>query len=441
LRSAAFAAALAFAAVATPALAEPFDPAAAKTQIQAELDRSYPRLDVIYKDLHRHPELGFQEVRSAKILAGEMRKLGFEVTEGVGKTGVVAVYRNGAGPTVMVRTELDALPVEEKTNLPYASHDQQVGPDGGKTFVMHACGHDVHMAWWLGTAEALVRLKDRWHGTLVFVAQPAEEVLGGAKAMVEAGLFTRFPKPDYAFAAHVGPAPAGMIAVKQGVTSSASDALLVTFNGRGSHGSAPQFSIDPVVMGARFVTDVQTVISREKDPAAFGVVTVGSFQAGTAGNIIPDKAVLRLSLRSFTPEVRQQLMHGVEKTAQGVAEMAGAPAPEVTRLYGTGPVINDPELAAKSAAMLQQAFGRDVVLIGADRPGFSASEDFSVYTDAGVRSVFYWVGGYDPKVLQDDKARGIPVPINHSPEFAPAPEPSIRTGAEVLALSVMSVAR
>ena len=281
-----------------------FDVAAARQQIDALYTKQYPHLDSLYKDIHQHAEISFQENRTAGLLAGEMRKLGFEVTEHVGKTGIVAIYRNGPGPTVMVRTELDALPMEEKTGLPYASRNQQP-LDGQPTFTDHSCGHDSHMAWWLGTATTLVELKAQWRGTLMFIGQPAEEVAAGAKAMLDDGLFTRFPKPDIGFAAHVGPAAFGTVAIKEGVVTSASDAIVLTFNGVGAHGSMPNKSIDPVIMGAHFVTDVQTLISREKDPLVFGVVTVGSFQAGTVGNIIPDRAVLKLSLRSFDPETPQ----------------------------------------------------------------------------------------------------------------------------------------
>lgn len=309
------AAALAFpgTALATPTLDVP----AAKARIEASLAKTYPDLERIYKDIHAHPELAFQENRTATLLATRMRQLGFTVTEHVGKTGIVAVLRNGPGPTVLVRTELDALPVEEKTGLPYASTVQTTGADGKATFVAHACGHDSHMAWWIGTAEALLAMKDQWRGTLLFVAQPAEEIVAGAKAMLADGLFTKFPKPDYGFAAHVDPSPIGTVVVKQGVVTSASDTILITFKGVGAHGSMPDKSIDPIIEGAHFVNDVQTVISREKDPQKFGVVTVGSFQAGTVANIISDHADLQLTLRSYDPDVRKVLNDGVVTTAKG----------------------------------------------------------------------------------------------------------------------------
>ena len=247
----------ALAIVPTLAQAAPsFDSAAAKKQIDAQLDKSYPELDALYKDIHAHPELAFQETRTAALLATRMRKLGFTVTEHVAKTGIVAIYKNGPGPVVLVRTELDALPLEEKTGLPYASHAQQT-VDGKLTYVDHACGHDSHMAWWVGTAQTLLAMKSRWHGTLMFVGQPAEEIISGAKAMIADGLFTRFSKPDYGFAAHVGPEPIGKVTVKQGVTSSASDTVLITFHGVGAHGAMPDKGIDPIVEGVHFVDDVQ----------------------------------------------------------------------------------------------------------------------------------------------------------------------------------------
>src|ERR1700692_120863 len=269
-----------------------------KAAIEASVEGDYPKLDALYKDLHAHPELAFEEVKTAAKLATEMRALGFEVTEKVGKTGLVAIYKNGDGPTIMVRTELDALPMEEKTGLAYASHDK-TNWYGRETFVAHSCGHDIHMASWVGTAKTLVGLKDQWKGTLMFIAQPAEEVGAGADAMLAEGLFIRFPKPDAGFALHDQPFPYGYVRYRVGVGSSNADDLYIRFKGRGGHGAVPQATIDPVMMASRFVVDVQSVISREKDPTEFGVVSIGSLHAGTAGNIIPDEAVLRGTIRTF----------------------------------------------------------------------------------------------------------------------------------------------
>jgi hippurate hydrolase len=415
-----------------------FDVAAAKLRIDRTLDALYPHLDALYKDIHAHPEVAFQENRTAALLAAEMRKLGFQVTEHVGKTGIVALYRNGPGPTVLVRTELDALPMEEKTGLPYASRAQQT-VNGHVSYVAHSCGHDSHMAWWVGTAAALIGMKNQWHGTLLFIGQPAEETVEGAKAMLADGLFTRFPKPDVGFAAHVGPTAFGTVTVKDGAVSSASDGIDIVFNGRGAHGSMPDKSIDPIVMGARFVSDVQTVISRQKDPQAFGVVTVGSFQSGTVDNIIPDSAELKLTLRSYSPEIRKLLIEGVERTAKASAEMSNAAPPTITYLHGTAAVHNDGALAVRVAAVLETAFGSELKFVPATLPGATASEDYSEYIDAGVPSVFLGIGGDDPKMLADYKADGKPVPVNHSPYFAPVPEPTIRTGVMALTLAVLMV--
>ena len=371
-----------------------------------------------------------------------MRALGFTVTEHVGKTGVVALYRNGNGPTVLVRTELDALPMQEKTGLPYASTAQQPGEDGKPTFVDHSCGHDSHMAWWIGTAEALLAMKDRWQGTLMFVAQPAEERGGGARAMLADGLFTRFPKFDYGFAAHVGPDVAGTVTVKQGAATSTADTILITFKGVGAHGSMPDKSIDPIVEGAHFVDDVQTVVSRQKDPQRFGVITVGSFQAGTVANIIPDHADLQLTVRSYEADVRKVLNDGVTTTANAVAQMAGAPAPDIRHAAAAIAVVNDIALAAAMADVLKAALGdHRVTLVPAEKPGWTASEDYSEFVMAGMtRSVYFGIGGDDPAVIARYKADGKPLPVNHSPYFAPDPEQAIRTGVETLSLAVLSVA-
>jgi hippurate hydrolase len=421
----------------SPALAAPLDVAGVKAAVDAQLDKDYPRLDALYKDIHQHPELGFQEVNTAAKLAKEMKALGFTVTEHVGKTGVVAVLKNGEGPSVLVRTELDALPMEEKTGLPYASTAKTTW-NGKETFVDHSCGHDIHMASWIGTARALVALKGQWKGTLVFVAQPAEETVNGAKSMLDDGFIQRFGKPDYGFALHVGPGAAGQVYYKAGALTSNSDSLELTFNGRGGHGSMPASTIDPVMMAARFTVDVQSVISREKDPAAFGVVTVGSIQAGSAGNIIPDKSVLRGTIRTYDAPVRDKILAGVERTAKAVAEMSGAPAPDLAIVPGGKAVVNDAALTARTAEVFKAAFGANAVAIPS--PG-SASEDYSEFIIAGVPSLYFSIGGYDPKVMEAAKASGKPLPVNHSPYFAPVPEPSIRTGVEAMTLAVMNVAQ
>lgn len=428
--------AIAAAACFTPAAAFALDVTDAKARIVAELDRSYPALDALYKDLHAHPELGFQEVATARKLAKEMRDLGFEVTEKVAETGIVAILRNGPGPTVMVRTDLDGLPMEEKTGLPYASR-QKATWGFKETFVAHSCGHDIHMASWVGTAKVLVAMKDKWRGTLMFVGQPAEEASDGAKRMLADGLFKRFGKPGAGFALHVGAAAHGeVIYNKPGAVTSNSDGLEITFKGRGAHGSAPSASIDPVVMASRFVLGVQTVVSREKDPAAFGVVTIGAIQGGSAGNIIPDNVVLRGTIRSHSDDVRKKMHAGIQRTAKAVADMAGAPAPDVKIAHGHDAVINDEVLVTRTAEVFKTAFGDKAVLRAAPS---SASEDYSDFIAAGVPSVYFFIGGMDPKAVAQAKAEGKSMPSNHSPFFAPVPEPTIRTGVEAMSLAVLNV--
>jgi amidohydrolase len=417
------------------AAAKPADVARQKAQIDAGLDKAYPHLDALYKDIHQHPELGFQEVETAAKLAKEMRALGFEVTEHVGKTGVVAIYRNGKGPTVMVRTELDALPMEEKTGLPYASHAVTTW-QGKPTPVAHSCGHDIHMAAWVGAAQQLVAMKSQWRGTLMFIGQPSEETVGGARAMIADGLFTRFPKPDIGFAQHVGPGPTLGVSYRAGANSSSADGFEITFQGRGAHGSRPQLSIDPVMEAARFTVEVQTIVSREKDPAAFGVLGVGSIVSGSAGNIIPDQAVLRGTIRSYDDATRQLLKEGLARTAKAVAEMARAPAPTVTFDQGASAVVNDAAVTARTAPVFKAAFGAHAV--EATSPG-SASEDYSEYIIAGVPSLFWGLGGLDPKVIAEYRAKGLEPPGNHTPQFAPTPEPTIRTGVEAMTLAVLNV--
>ncbi|MBV7539288.1 amidohydrolase [Duganella sp. sic0402] len=392
----------------------------------AVINGIYPQLDAIYKDLHANPEIAFQETRTAGKLAAEMRKIGFEVTEKVGKTGVVAIYKNGPGPLVMVRTELDGLPMDEKSGLPYAS----------KNGAAHSCGHDVHMTAWLGTARALVTLKSQWKGTLMFIGQPAEETVSGAKAMLEDGLFKRFGKPDYAFALHSWPLAYGTIGYNSGAVSSNSDAIEITFKGRGGHGSAPDKALDPITIAARFVVDVQTVISREKDPKEFGVVTIGAINGGTVGNIIPDTVKVRGTIRTYSPAVREKILAGVRRIANASAAMADAPAPDVELIPGGIAIDNNDALVTRTEGVLKQAFGDANV---ARMPAMTASEDFSQYLLQGVPGMFFFTGVYDPKVVAEAEKGGKPVAFNHSPFYAPVPEPSIKTAAQAMTLAVMNV--
>ena len=426
--------ALLLASAAIPALAQPAAPL--NKDVATRVDAMYPWLDTIYKDLHAHPEIAFQETRTAGKLAAEMRKLGFTVTEKVGKTGVVAVLKNGAGPTVLVRTDMDGLPMEEKTGLPYASRARATS-EGRDTFVTHSCGHDIHMTSWLAAARTLVELKSQWKGTLVFIGQPAEEIVSGAKAMLDDGLFKRFPKPDYAFALHSWPLAHGTVGFNDGAVSSNSDSLEITFKGRGGHGSAPDKTVDPIAIAARFVVDVQTVVSREKDPKEFGVVTVGAIQGGTVGNIIPDSVQVRGTIRSYSPAVRAKLLDGVKRIALASAAMANAPTPQVELIPGGTAIMNSEALVAQLEPVFKDAFGD----ANAQRmPAMTASEDFSQYVDQGVPSVFFFTGVYDAKdVAEAAREGGKPIAFNHSPFYAPVPEPSIKTAAQAMSLAVLDV--
>jgi len=431
-----FAVGLFMAGVATGAQAAPFEPGAARARVEQVLSRDLSRLDALYMDIHRHPELAFQEKATAAKLAREMKAAGFTVSEGVGGTGIVAVLKNGAGLTVLVRTELDALPMAERTGLPYASSAVTTW-QGRETPVAHSCGHDIHMAAWVGAARALAALKNEWSGTLIFVGQPAEETTSGAQAMLEDDFVRRFGKPDYAFALHVSPAPAGTVLYRSGPMSSTSDSLEIVFHGRGGHGSAPAATIDPVLMAARFTVDVQSVISREKAPEAFGVVTVGAIVAGDAGNVIPDEAVVRGTIRSQDDAVRAKLLAGIRRTAQAVSDMAGAPAATVTIAAGGKMVVNDPALSERTEAVFKQAFGKGAQPFPIIMSG---SEDFSEFVNLGVPSVYFLIGGLEPAFFANAIKAGH-LPINHSPDFAPEPEPTIATGATAMALAVMNVAR
>jgi amidohydrolase len=326
--------------------------------------------------------------------------------------------------------------MQEKSGLPYASQATAMYRDE-KTFTAHSCGHDIHMAAWVGTARQLIALKAKWKGTLVFVAQPSEETVGGARAMLADGLWDKIGgKPDYGFALHVGNDPAGQVSYKAGVLTSTSDGLDITFNGRGGHGSMPASTIDPVLMAARFTVDVQSVISREKDPSAFGVVTVGSIQAGSAGNIIPDKARIRGTVRTQDAAVREKILAGVERTVKAVVDMAGASPADVKITPGGKMVVNDAALTERTAVVFKAAFGKNAV--PQDKPG-SASEDYSEFILAGVPSVYFGIGGYAPAEIAKAQAEGRSVPTNHSPFFAPTPEPTIRTGVEAMTLAVLNV--
>jgi len=406
------------------------------TPTRADVDAIYPDIEALYLDLHRNPELAFQETRTAATLAARVKALGFEVTTGVGKTGVVAVMRNGAGPTVMLRTELDALPVEEKTGLPFASVVVTKNAAGQLVPVMHACGHDLHMAAWAGAARVMAEHRDRWRGTLVMVGQPAEEGTAGASAMLNDGLFTRFPRPDFALSLHDDDTmPAGTIGYHPGYFRAMSDAVTITVYGRGGHAAMPHNTVDPVVLAARIVLSLQTVVARENNPVDPVVVTIGSIHGGTQGNIIPDEVRLQLSVRTYTPAVRTRTLAAIRRIAKGEAIAAGAPRePQVDAPAVAGaPVYNDPALTLRLADALKRGLGEAEVV---EMPQKMTSEDFAQYGLAGVPSVLLHIGAVDPAKLAAARDTGIPVPAPHSPEWAPEREPTLKAAvrAEVTAL-------
>jgi len=398
----------------------------AQAPTPAEVNSIYPSAYALYLDIHEHPELSSQEVQTATKLAGRFRELGYEVTEHVGGTGIVALMRNGDGPTIMLRTELDALPVEEKTGLPYASKVHEKDPSGHDVPVMHACGHDLHMAAIYGTAAIMAHTKDTWHGTLMIIGQPAEETITGAKAMLADGLLTRFPKPDAGVALHVGNGlEAGKVGVGAGYRLASADSLRVTIYGKGSHGSAPENSIDPVVIAARTVIALQTIVSREVTPGEAAVVTVGYIRAGTKNNIIPDEAELGLTVRTYNPAIRKQVLAAISRIVKAEAEAAGVQRlPTVDHYESTDALYNDPVLNARLTPVLASALGKDNV---ETTEAVMASEDYSYFVEAGIPSFFYGLGGSDPEKLAQSKATGVPLPSNHSPLFAPDAPPALRT--------------
>jgi hippurate hydrolase len=406
------------------------------TPSPAEIDAIFPDVDALYIDLHRTPELGFQETQTAARLAARVKTLGFDVATGVGKTGIVAVLRNGPGPTVMLRTELDALPVEEKTGLPFASTVVVKSAAGQSTPVMHACGHDLHMAAWAGTARLMAEQRNRWSGTLVMVGQPAEEGLGGARAMLTDGLFTRFPRPDFALSLHDDDTmPAGTIGYHPGFFRAMSDSVTITVYGRGGHGAMPHNTVDPIVLASRIVLSLQTIVSRENNPVEPVVITVGSIHGGTQANIIPDEVRLQLSVRTYTEEIRARTFAAIRRIAKGEATAAGAPREPLveTPARANPPVYNDPPLTLRLAAALKKGLGESVVV---EMPAKMTSEDFSEYGLAGVPSALLHVGAVHPSKLAAARQSGIPVPAPHSPEWAPEREPTLKGAirAEVTAL-------
>jgi amidohydrolase len=367
------------------------------------LDDRIPDLELLYRDLHEHPELSFQEERTASVMAARLVAAGLEVTTGVGKTGVVGVLRNGEGPTVLLRADMDALPVQEVEKVPYRSRATGVDPDGIAAPVMHACGHDTHMTALIGAVEQLAAHRDAWSGTVLAVLQPAEEVGGGAKAMLDDGFLERFPRFDVALGQHITSAPSTHLYLCPGVFMAAADSFRVTIRGRGGHGSSPQNTIDPVVIAASTVLRLQTIVSREVAPDEVAVVTVAAIHAGRKENVIPAEAELKLNVRTFDPDVRDRVLAAITRIVNAEAAAAGAPAPEIAPINGFPLLRNDVEATSRIRAAFTEAFGAGFVHETTPKAG---SEDFGCFAEAaGVPSVFWNFGGFDPALYPDDPAR------------------------------------
>jgi hippurate hydrolase len=402
-----------------------------------------PALVELYKDLHANPELSFQEVETAKKLAARARAMGFEVTEGVGKTGVVAVMTNGDGPTVMLRADMDGLPVIEQTGLPYASKRRAVPQTGIETGVMHACGHDTHMAAWIGTAQQLVARRNQWSGTLVMILQPAEEIGEGAKAMLDDGLYTRFPKPDYVLAFHdAAQAPAGHIGYANGFALANVDSVDIVVPGVGGHGAYPHTTKDPVVLASAIVMRLQTLVSRELNPTDSAVVTVGSFQAGSKHNIIPDEARLQITVRSYSDAARKQLLEGIARIARGEAIAAGMPEDKLPKVTVADPYVpatyNTPALTERVVAGLKPRFEGRVFEV----PAVMGGEDFSQFYRAdreNVESLILWVGGVRAEEWAKAQKGEITLPSLHSPFWAPDAPVVIATATEALTAATLDL--
>lgn len=437
-------------------------PQASSSQIEitADMPTSGTNLIDLYKYFHTHPELSFKEVKSSTIMANELTSLGFEVTtglgdewtrakslrdngvvrDGVGGYGVVGVYRNGEGPTVLIRADMDALPVAERTGVPHASKVVDETWTGVTNGVMHACGHDIHMTSWVGTARNLIAAKDEWSGTLVMIAQPAEELGNGAQAMIADGLFERFPLPDYNLALHVSASvPSGKVAYSSGFALANVDSVDITVKGVGGHGAYPHTTKDPVIVGASIVTAVQTLVSRNVNPQTPAVVTVGSFQAGAKHNIISDEAKLLLTVRSYDDETRSMLLEGIERIAKAQALAFGAPEPEIfIEPDYTPSTYNEPALAAKAAAAIADVIGAENI----DQVDpVMGGEDFSQYgrTDANIPGLIFWVGAVEPGKWQAAQDSALGLPSLHSPFFAPDYEPTIETGVKSMTASALAL--
>lgn len=419
----------------TPAMAQ---------DVRSAVAGDMPKLMAVYRDLHANPELSMQEVRTPARLAAEARKLGFSVTEKVGKTGVVAVMKNGPGPVLMIRADMDGLPVVEQTGLPFASTIRATARSGVETGVMHACGHDTHMTAWLGTARRLAAARDRWSGTLVMILQPGEETGEGARAMLEDGLYARFPKPSTVLAFHDAAAlPAGTIGVTPGYALANVDSVDISVKGVGGHGAYPHTTKDPIVLASRIVTALQTLVSRENNPADPAVVTVGSFQSGAKHNIISDEAKLQLTVRSYTPEVRKLLLDGIRRISRGEAIAAGMPEdrmPVVTvreEMY-TPSTFNTEKISNRALELFTQTFGQERVR---KVPAVMGGEDFSRFwlADKSMESLIFWVGGTPKAQYEAAGGDAAKLPSLHSPFWAPDAEAVISTATEAMTVAALDI--
>ena len=409
------------------------------TVLDSRIRDLLPELERVYTDIHAHPELAMQETRTARIAADHLRGKGYDVTEGIGDTGVVGLLRSGDGPTVMLRADMDALPVREQTGLPYASTQMAMDSTGKTVPVMHACGHDMHVTWLMGAATLLADMRDAWKGTVMLVFQPAEETGRGAQAMVDAGLVRRFPKPDVIFGQHVMVGLAGSIGCRAGVITSAADSLQIRLFGRGAHGSMPQASVDPVVMAAATVLRLQTIVSRELAASEAAVVTVGALQAGEKENVIPDEAVIKLNVRTFDADVRARVLAAITRIVNAEAAASGAPTPpEITPLDRYSLVTNEPDATGRVVDAFRKHFGGDRIR---ETKPTSASEDFGVFGAAWqAPSVFWFIGGTDPKRYADAKQAGRvrELPTNHNPGFAPVLHPTLETGLAAMVVAAQT---
>jgi amidohydrolase len=407
--------------------------------VLAGLDAIRSDLDALYKDLHRHPELGLQEQRTAKKASGALRAFGYEVTAGIGGTGVVGVLGNGDGPVVMARADMDALPVREQTGLPYASTVTVTGADGSEQPVMHACGHDVHVTCLIGCARLMAEAKNAWQGTFLALFQPSEENGDGADAMIDGGLTSRVPRPDVVLAQHVLPYPAGYVGTRPGSFLSAADSLRITVHGRGAHGSMPQAAVDPVVMAAMIVVRLQTIVSRELAATTPAVVTVGSIHAGSGPNVIPDSAVIQLNVRTYDDTSRTQVMDAIERIVTAECEASRSPkAPEIERIASFPPTVNDEATTRRVAEAFDAHFGGDAHTIDLQ----TASEDMSEIPKAFGAPFTYWgIGGIDSDRYSEAVRNGTvaqDIPVNHSPAFAPVIQPTLDTGVSAMTVAALA---